>query len=176
MTHDTQPRSRRDGVALWRRIADVLREEIERGIHREGRALSSGTEPAPAEVARDLGLGAEEPVVVLETLSLVDGQPLSLATHWFPLPRFVALPAHFEKSGSITRALLACGVADYTRRETRITARSATPEEASILLLPVGAPLLISEAVNIDPDGTPTHVSRARFAAERVQMVVRDEA
>lgn len=243
MTNGGEIRMRRDGVALWRQIADVLREEIERGVHAagarlpsemalgerfsvnrhtvrqalqelsqqglvsaergrgtivtaapldypirhrtrfseivsaqarepQGRLLGSSEGPAPPEVAATLGVQEGFPVVRLETLSLADGEPVGIATHWFDAARFRDLPVHFAESGSVTKALRTCGVEDYVRRSTRVMARSAGPEEASLLALRVGAPLLITEAVNADPGGATTHFTRARFSADRVQLVV----
>ncbi len=59
----------------------------------------------------------------------VDGAPVSYALHRFPAERFAALPEAFSQSLSITAALAACGVTEYTppppasSRGCRATAR-----------------------------------------------------
>ncbi|MBX6747435.1 MAG: UTRA domain-containing protein, partial [Acetobacteraceae bacterium] len=71
-----------------------------------------------------------------------------------------------------TRALAACGVPDYRRLVTRITARMPLPEEAALLQQSRSRPLLVTEAVNVDPAGQPVEASFARYAAGRMQILV----
>ncbi len=101
-----------------------------------------------------------------------DGAPVSYALHRFPAERFAALPAAFAESGSITAALAACGVADYTRRTTALVARMPSEIEARYLEQPLTRPVLQSDAVNIDPDGIPIQRSITVFSGDRVQILV----
>jgi GntR family phosphonate transport system transcriptional regulator len=73
---------------------------------------------------------------------------------------------------SITAALAACGVPDYRRQITRITARLPTPDEADLLQQSRSRPVLVTEAINTDPAGVVVDVTQARYAAGRVQLVV----
>ena len=63
-------------------------------------------------------------------------------------------------------------MADYRRQVTRITARMPTPEEAVLLAQSRTRPVLVTEAVNVDPEGQPVEVSFACYAAGRMQIVV----
>ena len=139
------------------------------------RLLSVATVPADAATARDLGLRRGASVIQIETLGSADGVVLSYAIHSFPGKRFAALPAAFAESGSITAALVRCGVRDYTRKLTRLLARLPSEREARHLGQPAARPVLQSEAVNIDAAGVPIQRSLAVFAGDRVQMVVADE-
>ena len=136
------------------------------------RLLSVATLAADAATARDLGLRRETRVVQIEALGDADGVVLSYARHSFPARRFAELPAAFAETQSITAALARCGVADYTRKLTRLLARLPTPQEARHLGQPVSRPVLQSEAVNIDAAGVPIQRSLTVFAGDRVQMVV----
>lgn len=136
-----------------------------------GRILECMKEPAPKDARAALKLSAKSHVWRVERLGLVDGEPFSIATHYFSAARFPNLGAAFAKTHSITEALDQNDLADYERQETRIYARPPTPDETRHLLLPRGRPVLITESINIDADGRPTEFGIARFAADRVQII-----
>jgi GntR family phosphonate transport system transcriptional regulator len=127
--------------------------------------------PADKTMAQMLHLRAGEPVLLLETLKSADGRPINLGSHHFPFRRFNGLAEAFKAEGSITAALRKFGVADYTRKVTRVTARMPEEEEARLLAQPRNRPVLITESVNVDESGTPIEYGLARFAADRVQFV-----
>ncbi len=127
--------------------------------------------PADKAMAQMLQLRAGEPVLLLETLKSADGRPINLGSHHFPFRRFNGLAEAFKAEGSITAALRKFGVADYTRKVTRVTARMPEEEEARLLAQPRNRPVLITESVNVDETGTPIEYGIARFAADRVQFV-----
>jgi GntR family phosphonate transport system transcriptional regulator len=127
---------------------------------------------ADLSTAQCLGLALGAEVIQIETVSEADGVPLSVATHWFPAGRFAALPAAFAETASVTSALAACGVADYTRRVTRLLARMPTESEARRLEQPLSRPVLQAESVNDDEAGAPIQRSISVFAGDRVQMII----
>jgi GntR family phosphonate transport system transcriptional regulator len=148
-------------------------ENIARNRREAGRLLlNSGEVLPPPPIARLLKVSPRQPVAMLETLSSAGGMPVSLATNYFPAGRFPDLAAHVAQTGSITQALQRCGLADYARATTRVTARMPTAEEARRLKQPITRPIIQTEAVDIDGDGRPISVSIARFASDRVQLVL----
>jgi GntR family phosphonate transport system transcriptional regulator len=138
----------------------------------QGRLLRVAEVPADAALAEALGIRRGRPVILAERLALADGRPVVIGTHHFPAARFAQLPALLAQNPSISAALAACGVPDYRRQVTRVTARLPTPEEAELLQQSRARPVLVTEAVNIDPGGTVIDVAFARYAAGRVQLVV----
>lgn len=138
----------------------------------QGRILRIEEVPADATVAEALKLRRGRPVVLAERLGLVDGRPLVVGSHYFSADRFPRIAAMLAEDPSITRALAACGVPDYRRLVTRITARMPLPEEATLLQQSRSRPLLVTEAVNVDPSGQPVEASFARYAAGRMQILV----
>ena len=148
-------------------------ENIARNRREAGRLLlNSGEVLPPPPIARLLKVSPRQPVAMLETLSSAGGMPVSLATNYFPAGRFPGLAAHVEQTGSITQALQRCGLADYARATTRVTARMPTAEEARRLKQPITRPIIQTEAVDVDGEGRPISVSIARFASDRVQLVL----
>jgi GntR family phosphonate transport system transcriptional regulator len=138
-----------------------------------GRLLSAREEVASPEAAKLLGLRARTPrVLVVETLNEADGVPVSLVRHVLPAARFAAFPDAYNATGSMTEALAACGVRDFSRRSTRISTRLPTAEEAKLLRQPPVLPVLVSDSVEAQPDGRPFKLGLARFAGERVHLVL----
>jgi len=130
------------------------------------------TRPADADEARALALRQGQMVHVVEGVSLVDDQPVSVFRSVFPAARFPALTEVLPTLGSITAALSACGLNDYTRLETRLSAQLADAVLALALHLRPGAAVLRSEAVNIDTEGTPVERGTSWFAGERVTLTI----
>lgn len=133
------------------------------------------TRPSDAGEARALRLKPGEPVHVVEGVSLADGQAVAAFRSVFPAGPFPGLPAALRETQSITRALAALGLADYTRSETRITAQLADPVLAVALSVRPGAPVLQTVALNVDPSGRPVEHGTTWFAGERVTLTVADQ-
>ena len=127
---------------------------------------------ADATVAKNLHIRKGAPVVLIENVGKVDGRPISVAAHHFPARRFPDIIELYKRTGSITKALTHYGIEDYTRKETRITARLPTANESRLLELPRSQPVLVGENINIDPEGRVIEFGWTRMAAERAQIVV----
>lgn len=139
------------------------------------RISRSETRPCDAEEARALRLKPGDPVHVVEGVSLADGQPIAAFQSVFPAARFPDLLTLVRETGSITRALTASGLPDYTRAETRLTAQLADPVLAVQLAIRPGAPVLRTLALNIDARGVPVEHGITWFAGERVTLTVADQ-
>lgn len=138
----------------------------------EGIVLEQKVEAPGADVARALGLTPGAPVLRLESLRKADRRPVSVGTSWFPLPRFEGMADAFARTGSITRAFAACGLDDYVRARTAISALHADPADAGLLQLSPGAIVLVTTAVNQDLDGRPVQYALTRFSADLVQLTI----
>lgn len=127
---------------------------------------------AGPQEAEALNLPSGALVHVIEGLSLADAAPLAMFRSVFAAARFPGLLAAMAGQTSITAALAAEGLADYTRASTRITAIAADALLALHLRLPQGAPLLRSVAVNVDAAGVPVEFGTTWFAGDRVSLTV----
>ncbi len=130
------------------------------------------TRPAKPEEAAALGLTEGAAVHVVEGVSLADGMPLAAFRSVFPAARFPDLLAAMEGQSSVTVALRACGLADYTRKDTRLTAKLADPVLALALQAQPGVPVLRSVALNVDAGGQPVEFGATWFAGDRVTLTV----
>ena len=139
------------------------------------RVLESSTEEADFSVAEALKLKAGHRVLHLVVLGEGGGQPLHVSDRYFPLPRFAGLEAHLQETGSITQAFGRFGVADYTRLQSRISARLPSAEVAQHLRQAPTRPALQVSSVNIDAKRQPIEYARTWFAGDRVTLTVDHE-
>ena len=137
-----------------------------------GKLLATAILAADARIAASLGIAEGASVVRLETLRFADATPISFGSGYFPLPRFEELAEAYRAEGAITPALAACGIDDYRRLETRISARPASAEEAALLDLAPGRLLLVVDSVNVDEEGRRIQYTHAQFSADRTELVV----
>jgi len=151
------------------RFSEILSRQ---SLMADGELLAARENPATAEVAEALGLPEGTSVIVLEILRRADGLPVSVTTSHLPAPRFQGIDAAFRETNSITAALRSFGVADYTRRSTRIWTRMPTPEEAVLLRQRADLPVLVTESVNQDESGQAIEFGIARAAGQRLQVLV----
>jgi len=152
-------------VRFHQNVTDSGRTPSRRILNLETR----GAGPAEAEA---LGLPDGASVHVFEGISLADGVPMAVFQSVFPADRFPGLPQVLAHTGSVTAALRAQGVPDYTRASTRITASAASPTLARQLQLNGQTPVLCTVAVNVDDQARPVEFGKAWFAADRVTLVV----
>ncbi|HXO03541.1 MAG TPA: phosphonate metabolism transcriptional regulator PhnF [Stellaceae bacterium] len=153
------------------------RTRFSTNLQREGREpghqlISTTRGVADAATTQDLGLDPGAPIIEIETLGRADGVPVNYAVHRFPAERFAALPEAFAATLSVTAALAACGVSDYTRHTTRLLARMPSQLEARYLEQPSSRPVLQAESVNVDLEGIPIQRSLTVFSGDRVQITV----
>jgi len=142
------------------------------GREASGELISSDSLVASAEVARRLNLPEGASVLRLVTRRSADGVPVAYGTSFLPLPRFAGLAERWAEYRSITKAFADFGVADYSRAETRITAREAAADEAAELDLAARCIVMVLESLNVDSAGVPIQLTRSLFAADRVELVV----
>ncbi len=136
-----------------------------------GEVLNLRETSADAAIAAGLGITRGGAIIQMERLGLADGRPVSLAMHSFPVARFPGLLAALQTGHGISTALAACGLADYRRLSTRVTARLPNAREANLLRLARSQPLLVAENTNIDPKGAVVEFTIGVYPTPRVQIV-----
>jgi GntR family phosphonate transport system transcriptional regulator len=137
-----------------------------------GRLIADAVEIADIEVARRLKLKAGAPVIRLALLRHADRVPLCAATTWLDAQRFPQAAGVYSAAQSVTRMLARFGVRNYSRKSTHVTAAIAEAADSVPLRVTVGRPLLVVDSVDVDGDGVPILTTRARFAADRLELVI----
>ncbi|MGC1547948.1 MAG: phosphonate metabolism transcriptional regulator PhnF [Rhodanobacter sp.] len=134
--------------------------------------LEDVREIPPSQVAEALGLGRNEYVYRIDTLSHADGHIVDHSTAYFPAARFPGLPAIYRRTQSVTRTLSEFGVSDYVRKHTRVSARLPDAQTAKLMKQPAGRPVLHVQSINADPRGMPVQYGITRFSGDWVQLVL----
>ena len=107
-------------------------------------------------------------------IRLADGSPFSLEHARFPARRFPGL-LELPLGGSVYELLQDHFGAEPTDAVERIEVVLASADEAAILDVEPGAPLMAITRTTTDPDGEPIEFSRDLFRADRTRIVVRTE-
>ncbi|WP_299963992.1 phosphonate metabolism transcriptional regulator PhnF [uncultured Roseobacter sp.] len=147
---------------------------IAAGRRPEKRVLDVEQRTTTAGEAHALKIAPGERVCVYHGLSLADGQPIAVFESVFPAVRLGGIADALAQTSSVTEALRAVGVLDYTRASTRLTAVRATAMQALHLLVAEGDPLLRSSSVNVDQDTRPVEYGRTWFAGDRVTLTLEE--
>ncbi|AXB46430.1 GntR family transcriptional regulator [Amycolatopsis albispora] len=128
-------------------------------------------EAATTEVAQVLGIGEGDEVLVRERVMSADGQPIQLATS--RLPRSITAGTAIEQTdtgpGGTYARLEEAGHTLAHFSET-VGARMPTPDEASLLRLGAGTPILVVRRVAVDTEGAAVEVNDMRLAGDRYEL------
>ena len=139
------------------------------------RVLSFGTEAADATTASALGLSVGDPVVAVRRVRTAGGDPLAVLANWLPADLVGFTAADLEAGGLY--ALLRAGGVHLRVANQRISALAADAEQARLLGLRRGAPLLSMSRTTYDDSGRPvelgSHVYRPDGYSVEVRLVSR---
>src|SRR6201981_3262024 len=142
------------------------------GHEPRGQLIDASEDVATRELARELGLKTGASLIRIESVRLADRTPICVSTTWLSAERFPDAGEVFAATRSMTKMLTHYGIRDYRRASTKITAAIADATDATHLDLPLGRPVLVVDATDVDLSDRPLVTKRARFAAERVEFLV----
>ncbi|MFK7943199.1 MAG: phosphonate metabolism transcriptional regulator PhnF [Paracoccaceae bacterium] len=151
------------------RFTQPLAEQGHAGTRR---ILRLETVKASALEADLLDLPGRTPVLIMESIGVIDGHPATHGHGVFPILRLPGLEDALRETSSITTALAAIGLPDYKRLWTRIRAERASGLIARHLHLPEGAPVMRTRSLNVDPAGRPVELGNTHFCADRIELLV----
>jgi GntR family transcriptional regulator len=123
---------------------------------------------ATDEEERRLGVSD---VVVVRRVRLADGKPLALERAVFPADRAAdVLDADLERA-SLFQTLVTAGLVP-TSGSAALGAEAATAEDARLLRVRKGAPLLVERRLIHDQDGRPLEWTESRYVGSRYAIDV----
>jgi GntR family transcriptional regulator len=145
-------------------------------MRRKGRTPSSrllqrGIRPATRETAIRLHLQPRVNVVVVSRLRLADTEPIAVEHAVLRIDAAPALLGADLKAGSLHATLLAAGLIPTSGRAT-ISAEPAAKDEALLLDVPEGSPLLVERRVILDQNDMPLETTETRYASGRYALDV----
>jgi GntR family transcriptional regulator len=154
------------------RLMTFTQEMLRRGLTPSSRLLDRSVRPASATEAAALGVATGEPVVHLRRLRCADDRPIAIETTILVGACADPVMAADLTRGSLHEALTRAGFA--LRRGTgTIAAEAATADDAALLTMRTGDPLLVERRVIVDPHGRPIEATESRYPADRYALDVR---
>ncbi len=142
------------------------------GVVAGTQVLSARLSAADEPVARALGLRRGDLVVDLNRIRLADGSPIVVEHARFPADRFLGL-LELPLGGSVYELLEEHFGTRPAEAVEQIEVVTASPDEAQVLDVPAGAPLLAITRTTSDAAGTPFEFSQDLFRGDRIRIVVR---
>jgi GntR family transcriptional regulator len=147
------------------RLGTIEEQLSELGVASERRVVGFGFVDAPLRAQQVLGATT---VLEVHRVNLADGQPFARVTVWCPDELGASLSrSQVEKAPFYELLAIEIGRATQT-----IGAAAATSEDAELLEVPVGSPVLRCERVTRDVDDRPVLLSEHVFAGHRTELVV----
>jgi GntR family transcriptional regulator len=155
------------------RMTSFTEETQMRGMKPSSRLLALNRVAADAVIAQKLHLVPEDEVYCLERLRLADDRPMALHVSFVPVSRCPNL----ERFDFSQQSLFSVMEQEYglklTWQEASITPVIAHKNEAAILKIKTGLPLLRSDGVAYLEDDTPIEAHQILYRSDLYQFTVR---
>jgi GntR family transcriptional regulator len=155
-----------------RKLTSFTEEMRRQGVRATSEVLEHGVVPASADVAAVLGLAEDEAVFRLRRLRLADGDPMGVQTAYMPLQLVPGIDAFDFATTSLYDVLGAqYSLMPASAHETHF-AFAVEVEDAALLRVPVGAPVMGTELVARLADGRALEYVRSVMRADRYKIVL----
>ena len=146
-------------------------------MRRRGRVPSSivvsrEIRPAGRRAAAALRIRDSEPIVFLRRVRCADGEPIALETTMLAGRLSGTVMAADLRHDSLHATLTTAGWS-LRRGTATVTAESASREDARLLEVAPGDPMLVERRVIVDVQGRPLEATETRYAAQRYAIDVR---
>jgi GntR family transcriptional regulator len=163
--------------SLAQKLTGFYQDMVERGHTPITQVLEHKVMPASKKVATYLGIAPDSEVVEIKRLRFVADEPITLVTTYLPYHLCPALADVDLTNRSLYQFLeQECGLMIARGRRT-IEAVAANENEAELLQVDRGAPLILLDSVSYLDDGTPIEYyhavhrgDRSRFEVELVRI------
>lgn len=148
--------------------ADMAR----RGLQVKVRVLEQAIVPADQHIAEELNLRHGDPVVKIVRLRFVDEQPFDIATNYTPWVVFPGLEDEDLARGSIYALIRTKYHVQIDHGVRLVEAVACPPDDARLLQIKPGAPLLLIHNTMSDANDRPVEYSIIKRRADRAQIEI----
>jgi GntR family transcriptional regulator len=148
--------------------ADMAR----RGLQVKVRVLEQAVVPADQRVAEELNLRPGDPVVKIVRLRFADEQPFDIATNYTPWVVFPGLEKEDLARGSIYALIRTKYHVQIDHGVRLVEAVACSPDDARLLHVKVGAPLLLIHNTMCDASARPVEYSVIKRRGDRAQLEI----
>lgn len=142
------------------------------GLKVTSRVLNMGLVKAGTTVAHNLNLSPGEQVIEIKRLRLVEGEPAVLQWSYLPFPRCAAILDADLAAGSLLKTLQQkCGLRLLRSRDI-VAPTIARGEEARLLGVKEGTPLLLVEGVLYGEGEEPLRYGKGLYRGDKFKLTV----
>jgi GntR family transcriptional regulator len=153
------------------RLMTFTSEMVRRGRVPSSRLLARSLRPSTRAEATALAVPRGAPIVEVRRIRLGDGQPIALETAILVATCAPSVLAADLEHGSLHAAIIAGG-RSLRRGTGTVAAEAATDEDARLLDVRRGDPLLVERRVIVDDEGRRIEATESRYAADRYALDV----
>lgn len=140
-----------------------------RGLRPSSRVREAATRPSTLQEAEQLSLAPGAPIFQLQRLRFLDAIAVGLEVTRIPVAVAPALVGTDFSHTSLYDELRAAGVIP-TRADYDVQAVAADRDQAALLDVSPGAPLLCTQAITFDQSARPIELSRSLFRGDRYRF------
>jgi GntR family transcriptional regulator len=148
--------------------ADMAR----RGLQVKDRVLEQAIVPADQRIAEELNLQQGDPVVKIVRLRFVDEQPFDIATNYMPWVVFPGLEREDLARGSIYALIRTKYNVQIDHGVRLVEAIACSSDDARLLHIKAGAPLLLIHNTMCDVNDRPVEYSIIKRRGDRAQVEI----
>jgi GntR family transcriptional regulator len=152
--------------------AGIYEDMASRGVALRTQVLEQTIIPASKTVASELQLVVGSPVIKLVRLRFVNDEPLLVSTTFLPYRSFPGLENEDLNMASLYAVLREKYGIRLGRGTRLVEASPCTDEEAELLGITAGAPLLVLSGTMYDSEGHPIECGFARHRGDRSQIEI----
>jgi GntR family transcriptional regulator len=155
-----------------RKLTSFTEEMRKQGAQASSEVLEQGTAPASAEVAAMLAIGEDEPVFRLRRLRLADGDPMGVQTTYIPAQLVPGIGDLTFSSASLYDVLAKHYQLHPTSAHETHFAFAVGSQDAALLRVPAGSPVMGADLVARLADGRPLEYVKSVMRADRYKIVL----
>jgi len=158
--------------SLVQHLTGFYEDTVAAGLQPSTKVLEQKVIPAPPKIAEALGLKEGDPVIMIDRLRFVDGEPIVLVVSYLPYrvcPEFVNEDVSTQSLYAILERKY--GLELVFGRRT-LEAVAATKEEAELLEIDEGDPIVLLRSISYLKDGGPIEYFKARHRGDRSRFEV----
>ncbi|MEU3020951.1 MULTISPECIES: GntR family transcriptional regulator [unclassified Nocardiopsis] len=160
-------------VAQVLQLTSYTQEMRAHGLHPATRILDVSYINADDQLAELLSIRSGGRVLRIERLRLANGEPMAVETAHLAARRFPGLRRQLDRYASLYEALASAYDVSLAEAEASIETVLATPNEARLLGVDVGLPLVLHCQHSFDGDGHPVEWVRSLYRGDRYKFVTR---
>jgi GntR family transcriptional regulator len=142
------------------------------GLTTTSRVLELRRMPPPPKVAAELQLTARQEVIFSKRLRYVEGQPTVIHTSYMPADYFAAILDEDLTDRPLTQIMEQVSGLRIVASRDYVEAAMARPDEAELLEISQGAPVLLVRGVTYTREGMPARSSSGVYRGDRCRFFV----